>query len=242
MVDARVSCSSVSGCTFWYAMCAVPPARFITNAFISHTRSPCRKEYVERGGGRKGGSRQQQGAADPAAVAAAAATAAPAAAPPSGPSRSSRGRQRRKNSRYSGSDDDGAAAAPMEVDGLMSAEGGPLPLKIDGDLVVDLPPGAEASPLTCHVTADGSKPGCKAGAKLCAPDWDQVARQPPLTACGPYSASVVHNGRVPCIRCQLMHAGECCPPAGPRMRRVGAVRPLPAVAAGAAGVGAGGAG
>ncbi|KAL4450680.1 hypothetical protein ABPG77_001036 [Micractinium sp. CCAP 211/92] len=122
--------------------------------YMGRALADYRKEYVERGGGRKGGSRQQQGAADPAAVAAAAATAAPAAAPPSGPSRSSRGRQRRKNSRYSGSDDDGAAAAPMEVDGLMSAEGGPSPLKIDGDLVVDLPPGAEASPLTCHV------PGC----------------------------------------------------------------------------------
>lgn len=108
------------------------------------TRPMRRKEYVERGGSRVGSGRQQQGAAGP-ATAAAPAAAAPAPAPRSGPGRSSRGRQRRKSSRYSESDDDGAAAGAMEVDGLFSTEGGPSPLKVDGDLVVDLPPGVEAS-------------------------------------------------------------------------------------------------
>ncbi|KAL4433705.1 hypothetical protein ABPG75_000146 [Micractinium tetrahymenae] len=98
-----------------------------------------RKDYVEQRGGSGGGGRQQQGAAGPAAAAATAAAAAPA--PRAVPGRSSRGRQRRKSSRYSESDDDGAAAG-MEVDGLVDI-GGPSPLKIDGDLVVDLPPGVE---------------------------------------------------------------------------------------------------
>lgn len=93
---------------------------------------------MERGGARVGGGRQQQGAAGPAAVPAP----APAAAPGAVPERSSRGRQRRKNSRYSESDDGGVAAGAMEVDG---AEGGPSPLKIGGELVVDLPAGAQAS-------------------------------------------------------------------------------------------------